>query len=145
MSNQYFLARFAGRDPNIRASDADRERVAERLRTGHAEGRLDLAEFQQRLESCYEAKTQGQLSELVTDLPRPDEPQERGQVSRIRFWRWRLVPVAPLLIALIVVAAASEDHFFWVWIPLGFFLWRIAFWRRRRGWGHVRRGPADWI
>ena len=145
MTNQYFLARFAGRDPNIRASDADRERIAERLRKGHAEGRLDLAEFQQRLEACYEAKTQGQLSELVRDLPRPDEREERARVSMFRLWRWRLVPVAPLLIALILVAAATEHHFFWLWIPIGFFLWRMTLRRRRRWWSDVRRGPDDWI
>ena len=70
MTDQYFLDRFARRDASIRAADADRERTAERLRTAHAEGRLDLTEFQERLERCYEAKTFGQLGELVRDLPR---------------------------------------------------------------------------
>ena len=72
MANQYFLNRIAGPDPNLRAADADRERIAERLRNGHAEGRLDMDEFQQRLERCYEAKTLGELRELVKDLPRED-------------------------------------------------------------------------
>ena len=41
MTSQYFLNRIAGQDPNLRAGDADRERVAGRLRKAHAEGRSD--------------------------------------------------------------------------------------------------------
>ena len=81
MTNQYFLDRLAGRNLNLRAADADRERTADRLRTGHAEGRLDLAEFQERIERCYEAKTFGELEALVTDLPRQDERDE-GRSAR---------------------------------------------------------------
>ena len=81
MTNQYLWERIAGRDLHIRAADADRERLAERLRKSHAEGRLDMEEFQQRLERCYEAKTLGELSELVRDLPRQDEPAERAAKS----------------------------------------------------------------
>src|SRR5262249_2818389 len=65
MTNQYLWARIAGPDPNLRAADADRERVAERLRAGHAEGRLDIDELQERLERCFESKTLGELRELV--------------------------------------------------------------------------------
>ncbi|HLY50528.1 MAG TPA: DUF1707 domain-containing protein [Solirubrobacteraceae bacterium] len=144
MTNQYFLARISGNDPNIRASDADRERVAERLRKGHAEGRLDMTEFQDRLESCYEAKTLGQLRELVRDLPRP----EIARQSRSRWLRpstWVLPPLVPLLLALVVVAAASGHHASWLWIPFGFLVWKMFAWRRRRWWRDVRRGPDDWI
>ncbi len=87
MTNQYFLDRLAGRNLNLRAADADRERTADRLRTGHAEGRLDLAEFQERIERCYEAKTFGELEALVTDLPRQDERDE-GRSAR---WSRRAV------------------------------------------------------
>jgi hypothetical protein len=38
----------AGRPP-LRAADADREAIADRIRTGHAEGRLDTAELEERL------------------------------------------------------------------------------------------------
>ena len=147
MTNQYFLGRIAGRDPSLRASDADRERIAERLRTSHTEGRLDMAEFQQRLERCYEAKTLGELAELVRDLPRHDEPDERRSLGWSRPWRWRLAPVAPLLLALIVVLAATghHHHVFWLWIPLVFLIWRISWWRRRRWPAGARRGPDDWL
>lgn len=55
--------------PEMRASDAERERVAERLREAVAEGRLDMEEFEQRLDIAYKARTHGELEPLVRDLP----------------------------------------------------------------------------
>ncbi|WP_229924550.1 DUF1707 SHOCT-like domain-containing protein [Streptomyces sulfonofaciens] len=53
----------------MRASDADRERVAEHLRDAVAEGRLDMEEFQERLEATYRARTYGELAPITRDLP----------------------------------------------------------------------------
>ena len=53
---------------NLRASDADRERVAEVLRDALAEGRLDMAEFEERLEATYSARTYGDLEPITRDL-----------------------------------------------------------------------------
>ncbi|MBD3005671.1 DUF1707 and DUF2154 domain-containing protein [Streptomyces sp. 5-10] len=55
----------------MRASDAERERIAEVLREAVAEGRLDMEEFEERLSAAYEARTHGQLEPLVRDLPVP--------------------------------------------------------------------------
>ncbi|GHF03373.1 hypothetical protein GCM10014715_69620 [Streptomyces spiralis] len=55
--------------PELRASDADRERVAEVLRDALAEGRLDMAEFEERLDAAYKARTYGELAPLTRDLP----------------------------------------------------------------------------
>ncbi|WP_432133239.1 MULTISPECIES: DUF1707 SHOCT-like domain-containing protein [unclassified Streptomyces] len=55
--------------PELRASDADRERVAEILRDALAEGRLDMAEFEERLEAAYRSRTYGELAPLTRDLP----------------------------------------------------------------------------
>jgi len=55
--------------PDVRVSDADRERVAERLRDAAGEGRLTVEELDQRLDLAYAARTAGQLAELTTDLP----------------------------------------------------------------------------
>ncbi|MEV5877866.1 DUF1707 domain-containing protein [Streptomyces sp. NPDC052101] len=55
--------------PDLRASDADRERVAEVLRDALAEGRLDMEEFEDRLEALYKARTYGELTPLTRDLP----------------------------------------------------------------------------
>jgi hypothetical protein len=145
MTNQSLLDRIGGRVPDIRAADADRERTADRLREAHGEGRLDLAEFQERLERCYEAKTVGELGALVSDLPRQHErePDHRRSDRLLRPGLWVL---APLLFALIAVSAATGHHVVWVWFPLAFlFVWRISSWRRRRWSPGHRRGPDDWL
>jgi Domain of unknown function (DUF1707) len=59
-------------DPRIRASDEDRDRAAALLREHHAVGRLDPEEFTERLDQVYQAKTVGQLDELLADLPAID-------------------------------------------------------------------------
>ena len=144
MTNQYFLDRIAGRNPNLRAADADRELTAARLREGHAEGRLDMDEFQQRLERCYQAKTVGELDELVRDLPRRDDRAERPPLGWFGPSGARLAPLAAIVIALIVLSAAIGHHIFWLWIPLVFLFWRMSWWRRRRSWAGARRGPNGW-
>ncbi|MFJ6717836.1 MULTISPECIES: DUF1707 domain-containing protein [unclassified Streptomyces] len=55
--------------PQLRASDADRERVVERLRDAVAEGRLDMDEFEERLEAAYTSRTYAELEPLTRDLP----------------------------------------------------------------------------
>ena len=59
-------------DPRIRASDADRDRVAALLREHHAAGRLTAEEFHERMEQALDAKTMGELDELLADLPAID-------------------------------------------------------------------------
>ncbi|MFB7931076.1 MULTISPECIES: DUF1707 domain-containing protein [Streptomyces] len=55
--------------PDLRASDADRERVAGILRDAVAEGRLDMTEFEERLDATYQARTYGELVPITRDLP----------------------------------------------------------------------------
>ncbi|WKX70569.1 DUF1707 domain-containing protein [Streptomyces sp. XD-27] len=57
--------------PDLRASDAERERVADALRDAVAEGRLTMEEFEERLDAAYRARTHGELAPLVRDLPAP--------------------------------------------------------------------------
>jgi hypothetical protein len=59
-------------DPRIRASDADRDRVTALLREHHAAGRLTAEEFHERMEQALDAKTLGELDELLADLPAID-------------------------------------------------------------------------
>jgi hypothetical protein len=56
-------------DADVRASDADRDRVAEILREALAEGRLDADEHAERIDAVYRARTIGALRPLVRDLP----------------------------------------------------------------------------
>ncbi|MEV4119032.1 DUF1707 domain-containing protein [Micromonospora sp. NPDC049645] len=66
-----------GRD-GMRAADADREAVAERLRVALNEGRLDLHEYDERLQRAYAARTYADLEALLTDLPPVTPPQRSG-------------------------------------------------------------------
>ncbi|NUP38619.1 MAG: DUF1707 domain-containing protein [Streptomyces sp.] len=58
----------------MRASDAERERIADALRDGVAEGRLTMEEFEERLDAAYRARTHAELEPLVRDLPVPGRP-----------------------------------------------------------------------
>lgn len=59
----------SGDAARLRVSDADRQRVADLLREAAAEGRLELEELEERLESAYTAKVAADLVPLVADLP----------------------------------------------------------------------------
>ena len=62
-------------DPNsaleMRASDTDRELVADRLREAAGHGRLTMDELDERLELTYAARTYAELEPLTRDLPAP--------------------------------------------------------------------------
>ncbi|WP_308257458.1 DUF1707 SHOCT-like domain-containing protein [Pseudonocardia lacus] len=57
------------RPEDLRAGDADRERVLDRLRAAHVEGRLDVEEFDERIRATLAARTYGELAALTSDLP----------------------------------------------------------------------------
>lgn len=68
------LARMAafsdsGDSLELRASDTDRERVADRLREAAAQGQITMDELEERLETTYSAKTFGDLVPITADLP----------------------------------------------------------------------------
>jgi DUF1707 SHOCT-like domain len=71
-------------DPGeLRASDADREQVAERLRIALDEGRLNLHEYDDRLRDAFSAKTYAELNALLADLPGVT-PDSRAQVVPVQ-------------------------------------------------------------
>lgn len=53
----------------MRASDTDREHVAQRLHNALSEGRITVDELEQRLDTVYAAKTRGELEPVTADLP----------------------------------------------------------------------------
>jgi Domain of unknown function (DUF1707) len=57
----------------LRAADADRDRAAGVLSGALATGRLTSAEYAERLDLVYAAKTLGDLAPLIRDLPAEDE------------------------------------------------------------------------
>ncbi len=72
-------------DPNVRASDADRERIVEQLRQHTADGRLTMDEFEQRMTAAYAAKTYGELAQLIRDLP-VDLGARAGETGQAQPW-----------------------------------------------------------
>jgi hypothetical protein len=54
--------------PELRASDADRERTADVLRAAAGEGRLTMEELEERLHTTYAARTHRDLEGLTADL-----------------------------------------------------------------------------
>jgi len=59
----------AGGAPATRASDRERDAVVQRIQQAFAEGRLDDAEFDQRMRAALTARTHADLDVLLTDLP----------------------------------------------------------------------------
>ena len=57
--------------PELRASDAERERTADQLRHAAGEGRLTVEELDERLNAAYAARTRGELDRLVGDVAVP--------------------------------------------------------------------------
>jgi len=55
--------------PAVRASDRDRDAVVQRVQQAFAEGRLDDAEFDERMRAALTARTQADLDVLMADLP----------------------------------------------------------------------------
>src|SRR3954451_7590931 len=107
--------------PPLRASDADRERVAARLREHYGDGRLNDDDLSERVEAAYRGQTMGELAKLTADLPKPPgppRPRRRSALEtsvRIHFTTYLLVNL--LLIA--IWAAAGGGYFWPIWPILG--------------------------
>ena len=69
----------------MRPSDQARQRAADALRTHYAEGRLDEAELERRVERAYAARTRADLKALFRDLPWNPRSRDR----REGFWRFQ--------------------------------------------------------
>lgn len=67
-------ARMSGDDGELRASDAERDQVATELGEHFQAGRLDQAEFDERLTQALRARTRGDLAVLLRDLPSARRP-----------------------------------------------------------------------
>jgi hypothetical protein len=84
-------------EPEMRASDAEREQVVARLRDASAEGRLTLEELADRTALAYTAHSHAELAPLTDDLPTSEQPSRRkpvrllgaviGEVKRTGRWR----------------------------------------------------------
>jgi uncharacterized protein DUF1707 len=117
-----------GRD-RMRAADADRQQVAERLRAALDEGRLDLTEYDDRLQRAFLAKTYGDLDRLLADLPNAtpvgpepaaglSSPSERRRNATVHWlghvwYSW--AKVAVILTVIWMVPLLFGDGIGWYW------------------------------
>src|SRR5580692_3511463 len=100
--------------PSMRAASADRERAVDVLKAGFAEGRLTQDEYDDRMGRAYAARTYGELSALIADLPAGAVPlPSAGQVSGYR----AAAPTNSLAIAAMVLGAAEVFTFGLTAIP----------------------------
>ena len=82
-----------GGEPVLRASDAERNEVVQRLNAAVGEGRLTLAEFSDRVDSVYGSRTRGELAPLVADLPAPGSTGRAALPQPAARRRWYVTPV----------------------------------------------------
>jgi len=117
-------------DPQMRISDADRADVADRLSRHYSDGRLDQAEFNERLDRAMRAKTQSDLTGLFTDLPPIDEPgkavkavPQQDRRPRNRHPLHRTVG----LILIVVVAVIAARALMWPFFAIVGLFWHLLF------------------
>ncbi|GAA1853386.1 DUF1707 SHOCT-like domain-containing protein [Actinomadura bangladeshensis] len=144
-------------NPDIRASDADRDRVAASLREHCALGRITMDELQERLDSVYASKTVGDLQEVTSDLPEEDlyqlpvpatQPKSTASVAgppsrdldvrgmKAMWGAWATVSAINFTVWLIVLVTTGAVYPWWIWVagPWGaILLMRTIFGDRRDG------------
>ncbi|MDO8188016.1 DUF1707 domain-containing protein [Conexibacter sp. JD483] len=147
-----------GSEADLRASDAERERTVTQLRDHFSSGRISEQELDERSDAAYAARTVGELTALVADLPalpapppRPGHDPER-EAARKRVLYKSGTAAITILICVVIWAASGAGYFWPVWVMLGtgIFALRSA-WdelgpgadeRRRLGTGSAARSGA---
>lgn len=111
--------------PGLRASDADRERLADELRAHAVAGRLSTDELEERLEGAYAARTTGELDALRRDLPATPESlavaarERRAQLVR-RTIQETGGSLGAFVICTVIWIASGASGFFWpLFVALG--------------------------
>ncbi|ODU00219.1 MAG: hypothetical protein ABS81_24265 [Pseudonocardia sp. SCN 72-86] len=108
--------------PGLRVGDAERERTEALLRSHVGAGRLDLPEFESRLDAVYAARTQGDLDAVTRDLPTPTSAPRTVRaprnLQRAAMWApWALVGAICLVVWLATSVGTGSVQPFWpVWV-----------------------------
>jgi hypothetical protein len=136
-------------DPQLRASDEDRDRTAALLREHHALGRLSAEEFSDRLDKTFAARTIGDIDALLRDLPAidlyrlPDAPLTRQpRQAQVRPPRkgsrgWSAVWGVYLTVNLICFVVYALSGFGYPW-----FLWVAGPWGALLAGTYLSFGPG---
>jgi len=124
-------------EPHLRAGDTDRAAAAGVLGRHMAEGRLTVAEYDERVARAYAARTYGDLDELVADLPATDGVRSaaptphghpapagacgplagRGRDAGAAWAAWRRTAIIVVSIWAISSVVAMQVIYFWpIWV-----------------------------
>lgn len=135
-SSRWARGSTSSADPQMRISDAERAEVADRLSKHYSDGRLDQAEFNERLDRAMKAKTRSDLNGLFADLQAGSEPEQAVKAVRQPDRRpgnrrpvHRILGLILIVVVTVIVARALMWPFFGLF---GFF-------------GHVLFVPVPWI
>ena len=120
------LFRAGYSDQHMRVSDAERQEVTDRLAEHFASGRLDQAEFDDRVGRAMGAKTRADLGGLFADLPETGAPVGPEHPRYRRRYRHPILLLAAV-IALIIVATHVVSWFFVPWLWVGFLVVCVLF------------------
>ncbi len=136
----------------VRAGDHERERTANQLGQALAQGYLEMAEYESRLQAAFGAHTTGELRQLVADLPlaqlRRNDPRRREARRRaarrgvqIHLAGYLAMVVIVLTVWLAVGLTAGTWYFWPIWPILGAGIGLVshAVPIRAMSWGHCRR------
>jgi len=111
----------------MRVSDRDRQAAADRLRIAHDEGRLDFAEYDERLASAYRAVHFADLEPLFADLPagsavdpiRPAAAPAPRTASLVAHPAVRHMPVALKVLWIVWASVVAINLTVWLLVSLG--------------------------
>jgi hypothetical protein len=109
-----------GQVESLRAADADRQQVADQLKSALDEGRLSLHEYDERVRDAYAARTYAELLVLVEDLPRPGaktaDVKARAAAAAKR--SERRLPTALMVLWTIWAALSAVNVAVWVLVSV---------------------------
>lgn len=130
------MAKDVARRPEVeslRAADADRHEIAERLKAALDEGRLSLAEYDERVRDAYGARTYADLLVLVADLPKAGlsaaevsarraaeirrEARKLPMALMVLWTVWGSIAAVNVVVWFLVVVTVETDIYPWpVWL-----------------------------
>ena len=120
-SSQQWTRRIRYSDQHIRVSDAERNAVTERLAAHYGDGRLDQAEFDERVSRAMTATTRRDLDGLFDDRPDPEPTGASGTGGPAVPYRARrrggALRAILLLVLIIAIMSATWHAFAFFYIP----------------------------